>query len=82
MGFEGKGLLVMAVDILPSELPRESSRAFSDALVDFVPEIAAADYNRDFESLNVPAPFKRAMILHRGVLTPDFEYLKEHLKGY
>ncbi len=82
MGFKGEGVLVMAVDILPSELPRESSRAFSDALVDFVPEIAAADYNRDFETLNVPAPFKRAMILHRGVLTPDFEYLKEHLKGY
>jgi len=82
MGFEGKGILVMAVDILPSELPRESSRAFSDALVDFVPEIAAADYNLDFKSLNVPAPFKRAMILHRGVLTPDFEYLKEHLKSY
>ena len=82
MGFKGEGVLVMAVDILPSELPRESSRAFSDALVDFVPDIAAADYNRDFETLNVPAPFKRAMILHRGTLTPDFEYLKEHLKGY
>jgi len=82
MGFKGDGVLVMAVDILPSELPRESSRAFSDALVDFVPDIAAADYNRNFETLNVPAPFKRAMILHRGTLTPDFEYLKEHLKGY
>ena len=82
MGFKGEGILVMAVDILPSELPRESSRAFSDALVDFVPDIAAADYNRDFETLDVPAPFKRAMILHRGRLTPDFEYLKEHLKGY
>ncbi len=82
MGFKGEGILVMAVDILPSELPRESSRAFSDALVDFVPDIAAADYNLDFESLNVPAPFKRAMILHRGKLTPDFEYLNEYLKDY
>ncbi len=82
MGFKGKGILVMAVDILPSELPRESSRAFSDALVKFVPDIAAADYDLDFESLNVPAPFKRAMILHRGKLTPDFEYLKEYLKDY
>ena len=82
MGFKGEGVLVMAVDILPSELPREASGAFSHALVDYVPDIAAADYDRDFENLNVPAPFKRAMILHRGVLTPDFEYLKEHLKGY
>lgn len=82
MGFKGEGVLVMAVDILPSELPRESSGAFSHALVDYVPEIAAADYDRNFESLNVPAPFKRAMILHRGKLTPDFEYLKEYLKNY
>lgn len=82
MGFDGEGVLVMAVDILPSELPRESSQAFSDALVDYVIDIAAADYSCDFENLNIPAPFKRAMILHRGKLTPDFEYLKEHLKGY
>jgi alpha-aminoadipic semialdehyde synthase len=82
MGFKGNGILVMAVDILPSELPRESSWAFSNALVKFVPEIAAADYDRDFDSLDVPAPFKRAMILHRGKLTPEYEYLKEYLKGY
>ena len=82
MGFDGNGILVMAVDILPSELPRESSRAFSDALVKFVPEIAAANYDLPFNELNIPAPFKNAMILHRGRLTPDFVYLKEHLKGY
>ena len=82
MGFKGKGILVMAVDILPSELPRESSYAFSNALVKFVPDIAAADYDKDFESLNVPAPFKRAMILHRGKLTPAYKYLEEYLKGY
>jgi alpha-aminoadipic semialdehyde synthase len=82
MGFKGKGILVMAVDILPSELPRESSWAFSNALVKFVPDIAAADYDLDFDNLNVPAPFKRAMILHRGKLTPDFEYMQEYLKNY
>ena len=82
MGFDGNGILVMAVDILPSELPRESSRAFSDALVKFVPDIAAADYDKDFKDLEIPLPFKNAMILHRGKLTPDYEYLKEYLKGY
>ncbi len=81
MGFKGEGILVMAVDILPSELPREASGAFSNALVNYIPDIAAADYNLNFENLNVPAPFKRAMILHRGKLTPDFEYLNEYVKG-
>ena len=79
MGFEGKGLLVMAVDILPSELPRESSIAFSDALFSYIKPIANADYSKDFESLELPNPIKKAMILHKGKLTPDYLYLKKYL---
>jgi saccharopine dehydrogenase (NAD+, L-lysine forming) len=79
MGFTGEGVLVMAVDILPSELPREASQTFSDALVDFIPEIAKADFNENFEALKVPGPIKRALILHNGALTPDYEYLNDFL---
>jgi len=78
-GFTGKGIQVMAVDILPSELPRESSEAFSDALVNYVEEIAATDFDQDFENLTLPAPIKRALILHKGELTPDFKYIEEYL---
>ena len=80
MGFEGDGILDMAVDILPSELPRESSVAFSNALVGYVKSIAAADYDVPFIDLALPGPIKRAMILHKGKLTPDFEYISEYLK--
>ncbi len=79
MGFEGEGILDMAVDILPSELPRESSIAFSNALIGYVKAIAAANYDVPFADLDIPGPVKRAMILHRGRLTPDFEYISEHL---
>ncbi len=79
MSFEGHGILVMAVDILPSELPREASQTFSDALVGFIPELAAADYNVSFQELKLPLPIKKAMILYRGELTPDYEYLHEYL---
>ncbi|NQT77518.1 MAG: hypothetical protein HQ565_07370 [Bacteroidetes bacterium] len=79
MGFEGEGILDMAVDILPSELPRESSIAFSNALVGYVKAIAAADYDVSFADLDIPGPVKRAMILHQGKLTPDFEYIAEYL---
>lgn len=79
MGFEGEGVLVMAVDILPSELPREASQTFSDALVGFIPEIARADFNLDYEHLNLPYPIKKALILHNGELTPDYEYMKGYL---
>lgn len=79
MGFMGNGILIMAVDILPSELPRESSIAFSDALFSYIDSVATADYNQNFESLELPNPIKRAMILHKGELTPDYKYIKEYL---
>jgi len=79
MGFEGNGLLIMAVDILPSELPRESSQTFSDALIGFMPQIASADYSDSFEDLGIPDEIKRATILHKGELTPDYKYLEEYL---
>lgn len=78
-GFEGNGILVMAVDILPSELPRESSIAFSEALFKYVPGIAMADFNDSFVNINLPNPIKRALILHKGKLTPDFKYIEEFL---
>ncbi|MBE0649767.1 MAG: hypothetical protein IH595_02890 [Bacteroidales bacterium] len=78
-GFEGEGVLVMAVDILPSELPRESSIAFSEALIQFLSQLVTADLDVMFQDLNIPAPLKRAMVLHRGKLTPDYEYLNQYI---
>lgn len=81
MGFEGEGVLIMSVDILPSELPRESSEAFGDVLVNYVKQLAEADYNTSFEALDIPPAFKRALILHKGNLTPDFKYMTDFLKA-
>jgi alanine dehydrogenase len=78
-GFSGHGLLVMAVDILPSELPRDSSMAFSNALSAFVKPIAEADFSQDLKSLDLPNPLKKALILHKGKLTPDYEYIRQYL---
>lgn len=79
MGFEGKGILDMAVDILPSELPRESSIAFSDALHKYVKSIAEAGFNKSYNDLNLPNPVKRALILHQGKLTNDYKYIADYL---
>lgn len=79
MGFEGRGVLDMAVDILPSELPRESSEAFGNALEKFVYSIATANYELPFENIDLPFPIRKAMILHHGKLTPEYEYLKEYI---
>jgi len=81
MGFKGEGPLVMAVDNLPTELPREASEAFGEALIPFVYAMGACDYSEPFESLDLPAEVKRAVIAHAGKLAPDFEMLKKYLKA-
>ncbi|MFC2079359.1 bifunctional lysine ketoglutarate reductase /saccharopine dehydrogenase family protein [Candidatus Bipolaricaulota bacterium] len=78
-GVEGHGPVMMVVDILPSELPRESSAYFSNILKGFVPEIVTADYSADYGTLNLPASLKRAVICHHGALTPDYQYISKHL---
>ena len=78
-GVEGDGPVIMAVEILPSELPREASSYFSAILKGFVPAIAAADYRADFDALALPPELKRAVICHRGELAPDYRYLGRHI---
>ena len=79
-GFTGRGPLIMAVDILPTEIPRESSTFFSSILKPYVPELASADYSVSFDELKIPAEWKRALILYHGELTPDYTYLTDYLK--
>ncbi len=78
-GVAGKGPVIMAVDNLPCELPRESSLSFSLALRDMVPDLAQADFNTGFETLLLPSHLKKAVITHRGELTPNYRYLQEFL---
>jgi len=78
-GVEGEGPVVMAVDNLPCELPREASESFSRVLREFIPALAGCDFGADFVALDLPDPLKRAVICHRGELTPEYRYLQECL---
>lgn len=75
-GVTGNGPVIMAVEILPSEIPRESSTFFSNILRRFIPDIYHADFEANFDDLKLPAELKRAVILHKGALTPDYQYLQ------
>ncbi len=78
-GVEGQGPVIMAVYILPSELPRDSSEYFSDELTPFVEPIAYADYQGPLEDSGLPPEIKRATILWHGKLTPRYEYIEKYL---
>lgn len=78
-GVEGDGIIVMGIDNLPCELPKESSDAFSSALFDFVPSIVKADFSKNFEDIELPKEIKKAVILYHGKLTPDYSYIDKFL---
>ncbi|MFH1573111.1 MAG: hypothetical protein ABIG68_03965 [Acidobacteriota bacterium] len=75
-----KYAVIMAVDNLPCEIPRESSQYFSSVLKDMVPSLAATDWEADFGGLDLPSHLKRALIVHKGELTPSYRYLHKHLE--
>jgi alpha-aminoadipic semialdehyde synthase len=78
-GFTGAGPAVMAVDNLPCELPADASRAFGEALVGFAPQLAKTDFSQPLEQLSLASELTRALIVHRGELTPEFAHLAQFL---
>ncbi len=79
LGVQKDGPLIMAVDNLPCELPRESSTSFSKTLLNFIPALAKTDFDVPFESLELPREIRDAIIVYQGKLTNNYEYLQEFL---
>jgi hypothetical protein len=72
-GFAGRGPVVLAIDILPAELPRDASRTFSVALVELAMHLAT---DRPFPSAqdpSVPGPLRRSLIALRGELVDPWD---------
>ncbi|MBN2198864.1 MAG: hypothetical protein JW747_03350, partial [Candidatus Aminicenantes bacterium] len=79
-GFLGTGPVILAVYNLPAEMPLESSTSFSRVLKDFLPSLAGGGFGGRFSECRLPEPLKRAVILHRGELTPAYARMKDYLK--
>ncbi|SLM32468.1 Lysine-ketoglutarate reductase saccharopine dehydrogenase bifunctional enzyme, putative (fragment) [Desulfamplus magnetovallimortis] len=78
-GHKGDGIVVLAVDNLPCELPNDSSTFFSNQLTPFVASILGADYDSDLESSGLLPEIKKAVIVYKGNLTPNYKYLEKFL---
>jgi alpha-aminoadipic semialdehyde synthase len=81
-GVAGPAPVILAVDTLPCEIPKESSEYFGVRLEPFIPAIAQADFSLPFEKLELPPEIKRAVIAHKGELTPDFRYISKYLEEF
>lgn len=66
-------IVVMAVDNLPCELPKDSSEGFGEM---FLEHVIPAFFNGDKEGI-----LARAKISENGKLTPRFSYLQDYVDG-
>ncbi|MHA2363045.1 MAG: bifunctional lysine ketoglutarate reductase /saccharopine dehydrogenase family protein [Candidatus Hodarchaeales archaeon] len=79
IGVKGHGPVVLAVDNLPCQLPKESSAFFGNILKEYVPIITKADYSVSFNELKLTPELKNAVIVYQGKLTPNYNYLEKFL---
>jgi alpha-aminoadipic semialdehyde synthase len=78
-GHLGEGIVLLAVDNLPCELPKDSSSFFSNQFRPFVRGLLSADYDSSLDASGLPPEVKRAVIVYKGQLTRDYEYLNSYL---
>jgi hypothetical protein len=70
----------MSIEILPSELPRESSNYFSSVFSKLIPGLLVEDLPDDFDKVKFPDELKNAVITYKGELTPNYQYINKFLK--
>ena len=78
-GVEGFGPVILAQDTLPTEIPRDASRSFGDALLPYIPQLALADYTKPRSKLDIPKVFKNAVITHQGELAKRYHHLHAYV---
>lgn len=79
-GVEGRGPVILAVGNLPAELPRDATEHFGDSLFPYLDLVAAADFDVPLGALALPPELLRAVIVHRGELTPGYRHLADLLE--
>ncbi|MDI5888562.1 NAD(P)-dependent oxidoreductase [Flavobacterium yafengii] len=71
--FHPAAIVVMAVDNLPCELPKDASEGFGEM---FMEHVIPAFFNGDKEGI-----LQRAKITEKGKLSPRFSYLQDYVDG-
>ena len=78
-GHKGEGIVLLAVDNLPAELPRDASTFFSNQLKPFLPSLIHADYGKPLAESGLDEALQKAAIVYNGELTSNFKYIQRYL---
>ncbi len=79
-GYRSKGITILAIDNLPSELPKDASVEFGSLIREYVYQIAAHGIKDITRHAALPAEIRRSVITEEGRLTEDFSYLKKYIR--
>ena len=81
-GVSAEGISVMSIDNLPCELSLDASKHFSSALKNYMPNLINLDLSKSFDECGLIPELARAVIVYKGELTPNYQYLTKYLNEY
>jgi len=79
-GYRSRGITILAIDNLPSELPRDSSENFSKLIREYVYQIAVHGALDITNHIALPAELRRAVVTQGGELTENHQYMQQYLQ--
>ncbi|MFC1549216.1 hypothetical protein ACFL5E_04580, partial [Candidatus Omnitrophota bacterium] len=79
-GCEAEGITLFAVDNLPAELPKDSSRDFGKMIRDYVYQISAHGVKDIADHVAIPGEIRKAVVIQKGSLTRDYSYMKKYIR--
>jgi alpha-aminoadipic semialdehyde synthase len=79
-GYKSKGVTVLAIDNLPSQLPKDASESFSRLIRNYVYQLALAGTKVTADNPLLPLEIRQATLTQQGKLTKKFSYLSNHLE--
>jgi len=76
---DAPGILFLAVDNLPTEMPREASTYFGNLLMPFLPAVANSNSKATYEDMakDMPPEVYSAVITAHGEITPPYHYISD-----
>ena len=81
-GVAPDGITVMSIDNLPCELSFDASKHFSGILKGYMENLMSIDLTQPFDESGLIPELARAVIVYKGELTPDYQYLQSFLDEF
>ncbi len=77
-GFKAPGVSILAINNLPTELPKDSSECFSKLIREYVYQVANHGTLHVTEHVVIPAEIRKAVVVESGALTEGYKYLERY----